>query len=289
MHAKVVVEMSNARGGGCSDHACLAYTTRSGRDAAAVEWLLEGARLGQRLFVVTHDDDGGAGLLSALASASDHELVRDVACAGIDQLYDLSVPIDLATQLSRYADEVARAVADGFSGLRVFCDITTLIADAERRRSHGRWEHAADVWMAAGNPLAPLCAYDVGVLGADALPVMALHPLRRGPASAVTPFGLYGGSRRPILDGEVDAFAAPVLAEALTALPPGPVDIDVSELSLLGARGAVAIARACERESDPVTLRLFDAPHGVRRVWKVLGLDADMLRQPSDLDASACS
>ncbi len=277
--------MSEARSRGCGDHACVAYATRSERDAAAVEWLLEGAGLGQRLFVVTDDDDGGAGLLDALAGASGPELVDTVVCVGIDQVYDLSAPIDIPTQLSQYADEVARAVADGFTGLRVFCDITALIADPARRRSHGRWEHAADVWIAAGNPLAPLCAYDIGVVGAKALAVMALHPRRLGPASAVTTFGVYGGPQRRVLEGEIDAFAAPVLAEALTALPDGPVDLDAGELTFLSARAALAIARACEEDSGPTPLRLVGARPSVRRVWEILLLEPTIMAPPPEASA----
>jgi MEDS: MEthanogen/methylotroph, DcmR Sensory domain len=289
MQGRVVGDVSTARRRGCSEHACRAYTTRSERDAAAIEWLLEGVRLGQRLLAVAHDDDAGAGLLSAFADASSADVVQDVVYVSIDQFYDLSAPIDIDAQLSRYSNEVARALADGFTGLRVFCDITTLIADAARRPGHARWEHAADAWMAAGNPLAPLCAYDVGVLGDQALAVMALHPLRNGPGSAVTAFGLYCGSSRRVLDGEIDVFDAPVLAEALRALPDGPLDIDASELSFLCARGAVAVARAGQGETDHAALRLLGVRPAVRRVWEVLDLDPEMLPQPRDTDESVCA
>jgi hypothetical protein len=285
----MAADSSSGHRGGCSDHACLAYATRSERDAAAIEWLLEGAQLGQRLLAVAHDDDAGAGLLGAFAGASRAELADELVYVSVDQLYDLAEPIDMDAQLSRYSAEVARALADGFNGLRVFCDITTLIADAARRASHARWEHAADAWMAAGNPLAPLCTYDVGVLGRDPLAVMALHPLRQGPESTVTPFGLYCGPSHRVLEGEIDAFAVPVLAEALEALPDGPIDIDATGLSFLCARGAVTVAQAVRGETDRAAVRLLGARPIVRRVWEVLELDPELLSQPCDSDASACA
>lgn len=281
MRAEVVGDMSKTRSR-TSDHACWAYATRTERNAAAVEWLLEGAQLGQRLLAAAHDDDAGAGLLGALADATSAEFVDEVEYVDVGQLYDLSVPIDIDAQLSRYSDVVARAVADGFNGVRVFCDITTLIADAARRPAHARWEHAADAWIAAGNPLAPLCAYDIGVLGDDALAVMALHPRRHGPDSAVTAFGLYCGPSGRVLDGEIDAFGAPVLADALTALPDGPVDIDASELSLISARGAVTVAHAGSAETGSAAVRLLGARPVVRRVWDILDLDPLMLPQARD-------
>ncbi|OBK44110.1 MEDS domain-containing protein [Mycobacterium sp. 1081908.1] len=281
--------MSNGRSRGRSDHVCWAYTTRSERDAAAIEWLLEGVKLGQRPVAVAHDDDAGAGLLGAFANASGAEPVQALDYISIDQFYDLTAPIDIDAQLSRYSNEVARAVADGFNGLRVFCDITTLIADAARRPRHARWEHAADAWIAAGNPLAPLCAYDVGMLGDEGSAVMALHPRRHGHDSAVTPFGLYCGSSRRVLEGEIDAFGVPVFAEALAALPDGPIDIDVRGLSFLCARGAVTVAQLADRgEADRAGLRLLGARPVIRRVWDILDLDPDMLPQACETDAPVC-
>lgn len=281
--------MRNARNGGCSDHACRAYTTRAERDAAAIEWLLEGVELGQRLLAITHDDDAGAGLRDAFADAAGAELAREAAHVRVDEFYDLSAPVDIDAQRSRYSNEVARAVADGFNGVRVFCDITALLTNAARRSGHARWEHAADAWMAAGNPLALLCAYDVGVLGDQALAVMALHPLRHGPNSAVTQFGLHCGPSGRVLEGEIDAFSAPVLAEALTVLPAGSVDIDASELGFLCARAAVTVAQAGRGDADGPSLRLLGARPVVRRVWEILELDPEMLPRPCDTDASVCA
>ncbi|MFJ4653305.1 MEDS domain-containing protein [Nocardia sp. NPDC088792] len=269
--------MADGRAVGCNDHACWAYTTRSERDAAAVEWLLAGAALGQRLFVVTADEDAAAGLLEAVVSASDTATVRGIVNVAIEDAYDLSGPIDAGAQLALYSGMVAQAIADGFNGLRVFADITALIADPARRAGHARWEHIADAWMAAGNPLAPLCAYDIGVLGEDPQPVMAVHPLRRGPQHAVSPFGLYWGSSGRVLAGEVDVFAAQTLTEVLATLPQGSIDLDVSELSYLSARGAAALARTADDSPGVRQLRMVNAQPIVRRVWESLEFDPGLL------------
>lgn len=269
--------LQTAHAAGCSDHACWAYTSRAERDAAAVEWLVTGARIGQRLFIVTADADGGAQLLAAVAAA-DTFVAQEVAYFSIEALYDLSVPIDPQAQLATYSAEVARAVAEGRNGVRVFCDITRLIADPARRASHAHWEHFADAWMAEGNPLAALCAYDVAVVGDQPEAVMVLHPLRHGPGICSTPFGLFCESSKTVLDGEVDAFGTPALAGALAALPEGPVTLDVSGLSYLCARAAATLADAARpAPTHQPRLRLAGARPIVQRIWQVLGLDEQML------------
>ncbi len=269
--------MQSARGAGCSDHACWAYSSRPERDAAAVEWLLDGARLKQRLFVVTADEDGGEELLAPVARA-DPRVAHAVANFDVNQLYDLSAPIDAEAQLALYSEEVARAVADGFNGIRVFCDITALIADPNRRASHARWEHVADAWMASGNPLAPLCAYDVRVVGDQPQAVMALHPLRHGPEDTAPPFGLYCESSKTVLDGEVDPFGVPALASALAALPEGPRSLDVSDLSYLCVRAAATLAGAAQTAANKQpNLSLIGAQPIVRRIWQILDFDMRML------------
>lgn len=215
--------------------------------------------------------------MAAIADA-DARVAQQVANCSISQLYDLSAPIDPEAQLAKYAAEVARALAEGCNGVRVFCDITALIADPARRASHAYWEHFADGWMAEGNPLAALCAYDVGVLGDEPEAVMVLHPLRHGPGVTSTPFGLFHEASMTVLDGEVDAFGARALADALAALPEGPVSLDVGALSYLCARGAAALADAAKpAAAGQPRLRLVGARPIVQRIWQILGFDEQLL------------
>ncbi len=238
---------------------------------------MDGARLGQRLFVVTGDDDGDEELLAGIAGA-DPRVAHAVANFDLNQLYDLSVPIDADAQLAIYSEEVARAVADGFNGIRVFCDITPLITDPNRRASHAHWEHVADAWIAKGNPLAPLCAYDIRVVGDQPQAFMALHPLRHGPANTATTFGLYCESSKTMLGGEVDAFGVSALASALAALPEGPRSLDVSDLSYLCGNGAATLARAGKTApQEQPNLSLIGAQPIVQRIWDILDFDIRML------------
>lgn len=270
--------LNSAPRAGCSDHGCWAYSTRSERDAAAVQWLLKGAKLRQRLIAVTADRDAGVGLLAAISDSPDAKSLQpDVIHFSIDQLFDLSPQIDAEAQLEGYTGEVARAVADGFNGIRAFCDITPLIADPARRASHARWEHMWDAWMAEGNPLAPLCAYDMSVVGDQPQGVMAVHPRRHGAQGVLPQFGLYCGSSTRVLEGEIDLFSVPALAESLAALPEGRVDLDASGLTFLCVRGAATLADGCDGAKGPSQLRLIGAPPIVRRMWEILGFDMRIL------------
>ncbi|MGV9413128.1 MEDS domain-containing protein [Nocardia sp. NPDC003693] len=271
----------DARAPGCTDHLCWAYSSKAERDTAAVQWLIAGAEAGQRLLIVTADTDRAAGLIATVA-ARDAALAASIVNLGIADVYELSGPIDARAQLARYSGQVAQAVTDGFRGLRVFADVTALISDPARRAGHVRWEHAADAWIAAGNPLAPMCAYDVGDLGRGVQSVMAVHPLRYGPPTTVSQFGLYWDAGRRILDGEIDAYDTDTLAEVLDALAPDGLDLDVSELSFLGARGATVLAEAggAPGTANRPRLRMINPQPVVRRVWEVLKLDPAMLVSP---------
>lgn len=266
--------LADGRGGGRNDHVCWAYTTRAERDIAAAQWLADGFRCGQRLLVVTADADAGAQLLATITATAGADVGAAIINLAVTDLYDLSVPIDADSMLALYAGQVATAVADGHDGLRVFADITALIADPARRAAHARWEHFADAWMAAGNPLAPMCAYDIRVLGEEQLAVMAVHPLRHGPAAAMPSFGLYWGRTGRVLDGEIDAFALPILAEILAGLPHDMLDLDASQLSFLSARGAATLAHP---SPDGPRLRLVNAPPMIRRLWQILEFDPEQL------------
>lgn len=272
-------EVERAQGFGCSDHVCWGYESREELARVASAWLHEGARLGQRLVYV--GDRSPDGLLDDLAALPDVEgLVAD-GVLGVfthDQLYDLSAPIDAELQLATYAAAVDQAVADGFAGIRVVADITALVAEPARRPSHARWEHHADRWM-AHNPLAALCAYDAGTLGAGIGPIACVHPARHIPGGLPS-FSLWADDDgRTVLEGEVDAFGAEALAGALAALPVGDdVVVDVSELRFMDASAAATIAAAARhRTATGGRLRLRGCGRAVRLVWEVLDLDRAVL------------
>ena len=274
----------NGRRLGFNDHACLAYSTRSERDAAAAAWLLEGARLEQRLLVVTADEDAGAGLLAALAEAAGAGPIPQVVNVGIDDVYDLSGPIDAESQLARYSDEVARAVAEGFNGLRVFCDITALIVEPARRAGHASCvEHVADVCTAQGNPLAPLCAYDTGVLwrrrsignGIASTPTWDRHG--RDFVRSVLRCQVTNSRRR-------DRHLQRASARRCTRRAARRDGRNRRQRTVLRVRAGCGCARQQSQPTHGCVCAMFQPI--VRRVWDVLELDPEMLTGVSCVTAA---
>nr|WP_255494918.1 MEDS domain-containing protein [Nocardia sp. GTS18] len=277
--ARAAGALIDKRSGGCHDHACVAYTTRAERDRAAVEWLLEGAALGQRLLAVTDDDDAGDRLRAAFAAAdAGYELTH----TSLGEVYDLSAPIDAEAQLAHFRGEVASAIDAGFAGIRVFTDITALNLDPARRPGHLRWEHVADAFMAGGNPVAAMCAYDLTATGEDLGAVMAVHPLRHGPSRVPTTFGMYWRDGHRFLEGEIDQFSIPALIGALEVLPSEGADLDVSGLAFLSVRASAVLAGMDPSQRAHRSIRLVNAHPVVERVWTVMDFDPRRLIKRTD-------
>jgi anti-anti-sigma regulatory factor len=260
---------------GPSDHACWAYETHSERAAAAVAWLADGLALGQRAMYIA--DAPAEVLISELADLSDRDeaIARGaLVVAETRSNYDLSAPIDANVQLAVYNSAVERAIADGYSGLRVAADITLLVEDPARRQAHLHWEQCADRYMTE-QPLAPLCLYDRRRVGGFQA-VEHVHPLA-GPD--MLPFSLYGvGRTRSALDGEVDALIVEPFTEAMTTLPDDDDTIVFSGLRFVDAHAAWVLHQTLERRrAAGRPLALHDPPPLVRRVWTLCGFDPTLL------------
>lgn len=80
-----------------------------------------------------------------------------------------------------FADCLADAVADGFSGLRVAADNTSSIATTAKLEAWMRWEAVADRFIEE-NPGTGLCAFDRDRVDRDVLStVIGAHRLTRLP------------------------------------------------------------------------------------------------------------
>lgn len=256
---------------GVSDHVCWAYESEEERLEGALAWLDDGWWLGQRLFYTA--DKPADALKADLAALGDvEELIATGALIVVPsrELYDMSAPIDGDRQLAVYAAAVDEACAAGYQGIRVVADITPLVADPARRAAHARWEHQADRWIAAGNPAAPMCAYDrVVIEGADVDDICALHPLANRNGVHV-PFHLFGQDDGLALDGEVDGFAAAALERLLkTAVVADGAPVDLSEVEFVDHHGVLALARHARETGAPLT----GAPPYVKRLWEALQVE----------------
>jgi anti-anti-sigma regulatory factor len=260
---------------GLSDHACWTYESNRERAAAATAWLSDGLTLGQRaIYIADAPVEVLVEELAALPGRDDAIASGALVVARIEDMYDLSAPIDPQAQLAAYSAAVEAAIADGYAGMRVAADITRLVEEPARRHAHLHWEQYADRYMTE-QPLAPLCLYDRRRIE-DFRAVEHVHPLA-GPDRL--PFSLYAvGARRAVLTGEVDALVADPLVEALTALPDDDDAIVVSGLRFIDAHGAWVLAQALEnRRVSGRPLAVHDVPPLVRRIWSACEFDSSLL------------
>jgi anti-anti-sigma regulatory factor len=190
----------------------------------------------------------------------------------VDDLYDLSRPINAPEQLALYAAKVDAALAAGSAGVRVFADTTRLLTDHSRWESHASWEHQADQWMASGGRIAAMCAYDSRRIRPQT--IASLHPARYVPDMYV-PFSLHAGPDGLILEGSLDALCGATFGEALAIVSrSGPVTIDVNRLEFIDGHSVALLARRAQQsQMDGTAIRLVGSNYQLRRLWELLQLD----------------
>ncbi|HWB65519.1 MAG TPA: MEDS domain-containing protein [Mycobacteriales bacterium] len=258
-----------------ADHACWSYSSDAERAAIAVQWLADGMRIGQRgLYVGEAPVDVLIDELAALPDVAAALASGALVVQSSTDLYDLSKPVDSPHQLAIYDAGVRAAVAAGYRGVRVAADVTPLVLDPSRHESHVRWEQYADRYITE-HPMAPMCMYDSRrVAGIDA--IACVHPLQ-GPAAPV--FGLYAvGPHAAALSGEVDALQGAAFGEALAGLPNTDTALHLDRLAFIDGDAAWQLHEVVRRRhlaGNP--LSLIGAPPALRRTWRALEFEADLL------------
>jgi hypothetical protein len=88
--------------------------------------------------------------------------------ASVADTYGAARIVDAASQRQVFASCLDDALADGYQGMRVAADNSSLLDTPERLRAWLRWEHVVDRFMAE-NPVTGLCAFDQTRLARAAL------------------------------------------------------------------------------------------------------------------------
>jgi anti-anti-sigma regulatory factor len=259
---------------GLSDHVCHAYGGPDELRRQARPYLAEGIALGQRPLVVAPERDLPLGHEIARDVAADPRMSVDVVELG-PALGSRDVDIDAALQALEAT--LARALAEGFSGLRTVALLTHIATEPFLRQAWASWEHAVGQWQSL-RPVASACSFDRSVLGDKAVQELAcLHPrvLTTGPA---VPFQLYFRGGQLVLEGEVDSFTAPLLTQALAHVQPPTGErlmIDARGLTFLNHRGLAALVQGLAGRAGGVTL--LGGPALVARMCAGMGIGEDVL------------
>jgi anti-anti-sigma regulatory factor len=258
---------------GVADHLCWSYDDDAELRAGIVRFLADGRDLGLRLLYLA--DKPPEALRADLAELPDRdELVErgTLSLVSLSDVHDPAVGVAPEERLRRSDAMLGRALADGYAGLRVVVEGTSLVRDPSQRDAVLRWEHLSDRYAARGNPISGLCAYDRRVLGDGAVEdILCAHPLHhRG--GEQPPFQLFAEGEHLAMQGEVDVFATELLDRLLEhARCDDASVIDVARLRFIDHHGVLALARhgeAVARDGGVLTLR--GASPAVRRVWELL-------------------
>jgi anti-anti-sigma factor len=268
----------DAAGGlGASDHVCWVYgSDREARDfrAEAARFGAEGLALGQRMvYVADRRDDDILADLTPMGDVADLRRRGALVLRRLADAYPGGGPVrEVDAQRGAYLASMQQALEVGFRGIRAVVEASGLVAQPAWVDHQLAWEQAADRQMADDRRMAAICAYDRRVVGDEGASALAcVHPAYRDP---VVGFSLHAGPGGGVcLEGEVDAFQAPLLARALAATPSRPVTVlDVSGLALLDAAGASTLAHHADRlRAAGRELHIEGASPLVRKVWHLLG------------------
>ena len=95
----------------------------------------------------------------------------ELVIASITDIYGSDRMVDAASQRETFATSLAEALSEGYSGIRVAADNSSLVDTPEQLRAWLAWEDMADHFLAE-NPITGLCAFDRTRVGSATLTEM---------------------------------------------------------------------------------------------------------------------
>lgn len=260
---------------GHDGHACWGFDDRQEFTAAALEFLADGLRLGQRIAHI-----GGEPVAEQRERLDPLGDVGGLIDTGALQLLELSDlyrvgrPVDIDAQLAAYSAATEAALADGYTGLRVAAQVTDLVSEPETWDAHVRWESTADrVFSTTG--LSALCGYQRDSLPTQLLSdLAAVHPAANDAAGQV-PFHLFGEGGGLALSGEVDLFSSEALDRALGFARggDGPLALDLAALEFIDHHGLEVLADHTRRLPADGGYEVRNQPPVVDRLCGLLQLE----------------
>jgi hypothetical protein len=251
MRQSAIIE--RPRGLGLHDHAGWSFDARGQLRSAIADFMADGLALNQRV-VYVGDDDAGLVHLQGF----DDALTRDQArLTRLDRMYPGGTVIDPDEQVAIYRAATAEALADGYTGLRVAADSTSLVVTETQRRAWVRYEYLIDRFIAR-NPMTGLCCFNQTVLGsAPVAEIECVHPLVNRPESGFRIYASTDPGLSGVLIGEIDpsnrALFADTLHHASLLVIDGAVVLDAGQVTYMDHRALAELgAYAAQRDAKVV-------------------------------------
>jgi MEDS: MEthanogen/methylotroph, DcmR Sensory domain len=241
--------------------------------ALASAALAASARRNERLMLVASEPDPaqlvGIDDLDALLDRGQLDLVD------VESVYGSWDTFDAAKQLATFEGVLADALADGYTGIRVVADNTSLACgDDVGFRRWLQWEQVTDRFQSQSN-VTGICYFDRSALSAERQADLAsLHPVCS--ASAVEPpFSFFVDGDAVSVTGTLDAWSVDQFTRILSTAPAAePLVVDLSHAEFVDHRAVLAL-NAAASASRPVRIRR--APEIISKLPSLLSLSTPHL------------
>lgn len=260
---------------GADTHACWAFDRRQEFVDAALEFLTDGLRSGQRIVYVgsepVEEQRERLEPLGGVGAMIDEGTLLLIDLTGI---YATGKPIDPISQMAVYSAVTDAAVADGYAGIRVAAQVTNLVREPETWDAHLRWESMADRFMSV-RPMSAMCGYQRDLVPEQLLAELsAVHPTSNAPDKTV-PFRLFAEDGEMVLSGDVDFLSVKALDRALETACDGtePVVLDLRDLGFIDPNGIEVLARHTHRLAAEAGCSVRNAPPTVERLCEMLSVE----------------
>lgn len=268
---------------GIGDHLCWSYDDDRSFDQHLARYVASGLGQGERVacFLPASSKDRTVAFLDATLPDLQDLVDREALILGtFDQGYLRDGDFDPDARLMEYEAEVDRAVADGYSGLRVLGEATGILSNTDMFIRWPGYELRADL-LAVRKPFIAACAFDRRLCHPSALDIVrGLHACLLGSPAADHSFNLHACSAGGlVLGGEVDFATATTLQRATTdaaaslMLP----QIDVGELEFMDVAGMRALTAGIRAMalSHPKVQIVRPTPM-FERLWELLDSGRDL-------------
>jgi len=140
-------------------------------EATATRYLADGAAGNERLMFVADDPDP--------ARWPRHLLERGaLMIASTADIYGADRVVDPPVQRELFVAALADAIKEGYAGMRVAADNTSLVGHTHAARAWTEWEHMGNALIEC-NPVNAICCFDTTRAAPETLEaIIGVHPAR---------------------------------------------------------------------------------------------------------------
>lgn len=243
-------------------HVCWTFEESATFQKHARDFLAEGVAAGERVWYVGFEPFPE---LPGLGTAVQYK--------SLASMYDDDGVVDPPAQLAVYRAATEEALAEGYTGLRVVADDTSLVRTPEQLDAFARYEHLIDRYRQTA-PFSAACGFNRAELGGRAIAELTcMHPA----GNADVLFRLY--ACRPeegsaTLSGEIDESNRDIFVKALERAELRPVGgrlvLLAEDLRFIDHRTLLHLEAYAQRRA--ATIVLCTRLHAVTRLIQLFGL-----------------